>query len=1308
MKLPSTCRQPLPRRTALAAAAVLLALGLSGCAALQIDVDVYKGPLVHDEDTQIQQLASIAMSGKAVMLVQRNKWLDTRSKTWRAKAVEMSQKDASRNVLIRFIRNDEWADLGVCAAAEPECRPARLINDMLSAYEDKAEPELAQELDRMRTEYQAYKRARVRYDAAILEAAKPASAAGKEQVTAQTAPAADTPATAFQESTEALRQTWGALVNLLMETKRLLALNEAQRAEENKPGARKTPLLPGGDDDSALRAVERKTAEILARLTEPTRLVCANPALPMTGELMRGLRLASQAIEQETRGNTEEAKRAERRAAGHLNVALRLATTQELYVLKGAMEVTTFSSGCVPSETISPAANANKGMISPRIASRQGESRKGVQREATGDDVVQEIDELLRDLEQTNATGFDRGRPPLGLDRLADEAANHRSNLRGLAGKRSQATGETGQLADSPQTKQLQDSVVDLASRMQFLAVNLKLVDETASTTNTYTAGQTDVLGTAWGAQPQASEAANDARAFKATLEVIANTLLVLAEDQRRQRFHRANQQAFARAEYDSAVLAFQLDPAKRFDQLLEHYRTRKSAALKTEGEKRTALEKVVKHANEDQTAARKMESQATDALRPWMGLVLSLNGKLPQGALITPPAEDAKVWTADAKRLRLVLAAAPAKLRRTDLQKLIDGWLDKEAALSGPSGLRQFRLASARLAVGQLVVASASPQARAEALARLDADLIERWNAATAVLAAAQKAAQDQQTKTTAAQVDLDKFKQAKQPSSHIQKALDAVLSTRATVLAQAAAAKGAHDVDTVAGLVKAQLQTLAADTGDGAATRTEALAQLDQWAAGTRPPIKLPDGSKVSALQTLDRIEAFLSYTRLDALNRGSTAGAEQATAALDALMARRERMSYLRPASTYLRSALATTGQQTDPALEWSNLLWATMKRLLEENDPSKKREREVRGELDKSFWQNVNKVRVSAGGSSNFAIAKDDVGNWYVKAMGGDLEPMVKAAKNLALFNLGGRVDSNLLRIDELRNRSERKPGEEAELKDLLDRKNGAAATAYGSTLQVFADNHASTVKGLLEEVDTRLKANALANELAKRWDATYAEDESRRAALPSLDTTGGELAPLHTQALAASGDGLAKAAGTTPSGQLLKVLGLLAQQRTLLREKVTGLADLVAAELKADQDQRAAVAAAAKVLAEAQASRVEPAKELAALQKQFDSATDPAKIDLRGPLAARQKDVNEIGERIATAHGKLVQAQADAARVAAGLATARERQARAQADVDAVWNRTIKDVAARQLRAVEEMETAARVVSQGVQGKAAKP
>ncbi len=1288
MKLHPPRPLALLSHTAWAAAA----LCLSGCAALQIDVDVYKGPLVHDEDTQIQQLASIAMSAKAVMLVQRNKWLDTVSKSWRMKAVALAQRDPSKNVLTRFIRSDEWEGLEVCEHADAKCRDARLINDMLSAYEDKAEPALAHIMGRMRTAHDQYRDAKKDFAAASAkvsglearEKATPRDVEAQKRKDHQKAltTARDLQASRLLQSTEALRQTWGTLLDLLTETKQLMA----------------------NRDNTGLEATERQTVEVVARITDVARLICANPKLPARGELIRSLQLASRALEEEARPQgikSPASDAADLRAVRQFNGGLRLADVQELRDLKRMMDVPTRSAGCEPSEAISPGAgNRSKGQVGPRPSLSLLPERLGVQREAD-DDVLKDIDALLRDLEQTNASGFDHGRPPMGLDQLADAAAASRSARRTEHDSKKEATKETGSLADSQQTKQLQDSVVDLASRMQFLAVNLQLVDEPPPTA---APGVTDLFGLVPGPTSQPNQAAQDARAFKATLEVIANTLLVLAEDQRRQRFHRTEQQAFAASEYDSAVLAFQLDPAKRFEHLLEHYRTRKSVAQKTEGDNRTLLENTLRAASKAKTEADKTAAQRL----PQLALAITLGGNLLEGATAPLPTEEAKVWAADAERLRALLAAAPTKVSQADLRTLLQTWLKNEAALTGlKDGPRHSRLAAALAALALMEPFNTTPLPRAEALARLDADVAERWGVAKTALEKAQQAARDRQTELTTAQTALDTFKKTAPPSSRVQKALDAVQAMRATVLTQAAAARGAHDVDTLTGLVKAQLLLLAADMAD---VKTEAVAQLEQWAAGTPPPIKLPDGSKNSALDTLNRIEAFLSYTRVDALNRGSTAGAEQATAALDALMARRERMSYLRPASTYLRSALATTGQQTDPALEWSNLLWATVKRLTDENDISKQRERAVRGELDKSFWQNVNKVRVSAGGNSNFAIAKDDVGNWYVKAMGGDLEPMIKAAKNLALFNLGGRVDSNLLRIDELRNKPGRQSGDadDAELKDLLDRKNGAAASAYGSTLQVFADNHTTAVVGLLEEVDTRLKANALAHELAKRWDVTYDGDSARRAVLPSLDSTGGDLAPLQTQALAATGDGLAKTTGTTPSGQLIKALGLLAQQRTQIREKVASLPELLADEIKKDQDQRAAVVAAAKALADAQASRVEPAKELEALQNQFDTAAEARKAELRGALASKQKEVNDMGNHIAAAHTKLVTAQNSAVQTGTALVAARDRQARALAEVDAVWGRTIKDVAARHLRAVEEMETAARVVSQGVQGKTNKP
>lgn len=55
---------------------VALSSLLAGCAALQIDVDVYKGPLANSDKTQPQQLASMALSAKPLLIETRNDLLD--------------------------------------------------------------------------------------------------------------------------------------------------------------------------------------------------------------------------------------------------------------------------------------------------------------------------------------------------------------------------------------------------------------------------------------------------------------------------------------------------------------------------------------------------------------------------------------------------------------------------------------------------------------------------------------------------------------------------------------------------------------------------------------------------------------------------------------------------------------------------------------------------------------------------------------------------------------------------------------------------------------------------------------------------------------------------------------------------------------------------------------------------------------------------------------------------------------------------------------------------------------------------------
>ena len=54
-----------------------------------------------------------------------------------------------------------------------------------------------------------------------------------------------------------------------------------------------------------------------------------------------------------------------------------------------------------------------------------------------------------------------------------------------------------------------------------------------------------------------------------------------------------------------------------------------------------------------------------------------------------------------------------------------------------------------------------------------------------------------------------------------------------------------------------------------------------------------------------------------------------------------------------------------------------------------------------------------MRVAGAGNTNYVVAKDDIGNWYVKSYSADPEPIIKAAKSMALFATGIGMKKNLL-------------------------------------------------------------------------------------------------------------------------------------------------------------------------------------------------------------------------------------------------------------------------------------------------------
>jgi hypothetical protein len=188
-----------------------------------------------------------------------------------------------------------------------------------------------------------------------------------------------------------------------------------------------------------------------------------------------------------------------------------------------------------------------------------------------------------------------------------------------------------------------------------------------------------------------------------------------------------------------------------------------------------------------------------------------------------------------------------------------------------------------------------------------------------------------------------------------------------------------------------------------------------------------------KSSRKEVLDDVIAVLRHEHVKEVSRRgpSSERAKDIEAALGVLYEQRSGMVYIRPTSAYLRSSYPATSLQDDPRLAWRNMLRRHMKRasfgdswldshwmshLVKQDDCAVDAEiqrRVTQAEIDRQFWQNINSVRVAGGGRTNYVVAKDDIGNWYVKQYSADPQDITKSAQNLAMFNLGMGMDTDLL-------------------------------------------------------------------------------------------------------------------------------------------------------------------------------------------------------------------------------------------------------------------------------------------------------
>lgn len=346
----------------------------------------------------------------------------------------------------------------------------------------------------------------------------------------------------------------------------------------------------------------------------------------------------------------------------------------------------------------------------------------------------------------------------------------------------------------------------------------------------------------------------------------------------------------------------------------------------------------------------------------------------------------------------------------------------------------------------------------------------------------------------------------EVKTASTTLQAARTLVESLRGEVLADVSKQENASKT-----LIEVLKNAISAKkSGENTAPHNTALEVLNTFSPPTNLAVQTLTSQsqnpsrRPQARDVLDDVIASLRHARIQATQAGQTETIKNIDNALKFAFDQRGGLAYLRPASAYLRDVYAGSSLQNDPKLEWSNMLSEHMLRgvpVLGAYRANEDRDlREVRTEIDKQHWQTINSVRVAGAGNTNYVVAKDDIGNWYVKGYDADPAPIIRSAQNLALFNLGGKIGANLLArqdiLSELQNKDnppdqERRTKLRADLVD-LDKSDGKGNTAgLSGVLGRFQVSYRKRLDDDFKKLQDKIVSEKLLNNLKRDWDSALA-------------------------------------------------------------------------------------------------------------------------------------------------------------------------------------------------------------------------
>lgn len=336
---------------------------------------------------------------------------------------------------------------------------------------------------------------------------------------------------------------------------------------------------------------------------------------------------------------------------------------------------------------------------------------------------------------------------------------------------------------------------------------------------------------------------------------------------------------------------------------------------------------------------------------------------------------------------------------------------------------------------------------------------------------------------------------------------------------------------------------------------------------------------GNNENARDVLDRLIAALRYEHIKALkNPVQGAGsAKDIAAALKVAYEQRAGMAYIRPSASYLRSSFPATSLQDDPRLAWENMLTGHARRSFSPFGAwlgtEEKLRQTINAEIDKQFWQNINSVRVSGAGATNYVIVKDDIGNWYVKSFSADPESIIKSAQQLAMFNLGGQMGTNLIRQRDLQRKvdSEKATEEDkAELKKLREQGRRGGNGTLDRHFVIRQREYESRTQQDFDNLKAGLEANQIKERIKTAWSANPDTKEFATKLAPRLEFAAGADGPL-ARALAEmkKSSGNAKADKAAQGVNIVTALQAFGSFHSLLVQQVRAarLSERPAEELK---------------------------------------------------------------------------------------------------------------------------------------------